>query len=125
MKTILVIEDEDLIRLNLMDLLDAENYNVISATDGAQGVQLARDHHPDLIVCDIMMPELDGYGVLAELRGDAATASIPFIFLSARAEQADRQRGIELGADDYLTKPFTRRELLDAIQSCFAKQDAV
>ncbi|MBI5714921.1 MAG: response regulator [Chloroflexi bacterium] len=125
MKTILVIEDEDLIRLNLMDLLDAENYNVISATDGAQGVQLARDHHPDLIVCDIMMPELDGYGVLAELRGDAATASIPFIFLSARAEQADRQRGIELGADDYLTKPFTRRELLDAMQSCFAKQDAV
>lgn len=125
MKTILIIEDEDPIRLNIMDLLDAENYNVISATDGVKGVQLARDHHPDLIVCDIMMPELDGYGVLAELRGDAATASIPFIFLTARAERSDQRRGMELGADDYLTKPFTRRELLDAIQNCFAKHDSV
>jgi CheY-like chemotaxis protein len=121
MKKILVIEDEDPIRLNLMDLLDAENYNVISAADGVQGVQLARDHHPDLIVCDIMMPELDGYGVLAEVRGDAATASIPFIFLTARADQ---RQGMSHGADAYLTKPFTRRELLEAIQNRFIKQDA-
>jgi len=125
MTTILVIEDEEPIRENLVTLLEAEGYEVISAANGRVGVQLARQHLPDLILCDILMPELDGYGVYRELRQDPVTATIPFIFLTARANLTDVRAGMALGADDYLTKPFTREEVLQAIATRLAKRATV
>ncbi len=122
MTTILVIEDEAAIRENLTDLLEAEGYEVVSAANGRLGVQLARQHLPDLILCDILMPDLDGYGVYQELRQDPVTAIIPFIYLTAKANQADVRAGMTLGADDYLTKPFTREEVLQAIATRLAKR---
>ncbi len=112
---ILVIEDDEAIRSNLLELLDAEGLEAIGMANGRLGVMAARDGLPDLIVCDIMMPELDGYGVLTALREDPVTAGIPFIFLSARADRSDIRAGMSLGADDYLTKPFAQGDLLDAI----------
>lgn len=125
MKKILVIEDEITIRNNLLELLDAEHYWVLGAENGQQGLDLAREYLPDLVVCDVMMPELDGYQVLETLRQEATTAAIPFIFLTAKAEKSDLRQGMEWGADDYLTKPFTREELLKAIASRLSKQDVV
>jgi two-component system sensor histidine kinase/response regulator len=125
MTRILVIEDETSLRDNLQLLLEAEGLQFLGAPDGHGGVQAAREHLPDLILCDIMMPELDGYGVLAALRQDPVTATIPFIFLTAMADKADRRQGMELGADDYLTKPFTRDELLKAIRMRLEKQAGV
>lgn len=124
MSKILVIDDDALVRANLVELLELESFEVLSAEDGRAGVQLARQHLPDLIICDIMMPELDGYGVLGELRQDSATATIPFIFLTAKTEKSDMRQGMSLGADDYLVKPFTRQEILDAISARLAKQTA-
>ncbi|HSD82644.1 MAG TPA: response regulator [Anaerolineae bacterium] len=124
MSKILVIDDEELVRANLVELLEMENYEVLGAANGRVGVQLARQHLPELIICDIMMPELDGYGVLGELRQDAATATIPFIFLTAKTEKSDMRQGMSLGADDYLVKPFTRQEILEAISARLAKQAA-
>ncbi|NES97097.1 MAG: response regulator, partial [Desertifilum sp. SIO1I2] len=112
MKKILVIEDEPTVRANLLKLLDLEGYQSLEASDGHTGIQLAEQHQPDLILCDIMMPELDGYAVLEALRQNPVTAMIPFIFLTAKAERNDWRQGMEKGADDYLTKPFTRSELL-------------
>lgn len=112
---ILVIEDQDPIRTNILELLDAEGYSVMGAENGRVGVQLAREFLPEVIVSDIVMPELDGYEVLQELRQDPATATIPFIFLTAKADKSDLRQGMNLGADDYLVKPFTQRELLEAI----------
>src|SRR4030067_5261 len=117
MKRVLVTEDDDAIRENILDLLEAEGYAVATAKNGLAGAQLAHDDLPDLIICDIMMPDLDGYGVLDELRKDPATATIPFIFLTAKADKSDVRRGMELGADDYLTKPFTRDELIKATET--------
>lgn len=125
MTTILVIEDEDPIRENLIDLLETEDYHVISAANGRSGVQLAQEHLPDLILCDILMPELDGYGVYQELHQDPVTAMIPFIFLTARAAPSDMRAGMALGADDYLTKPFTREDLLRAIATRLAKREMI
>ncbi len=125
MKRVLVVEDDQAIRDNILDLLEAEGFAAGGAENGLVGVRWAREHPPDLIICDIMMPDLDGYGVLEELRRDAVTATIPFIFLTAKAEKSDLRRGMELGADDYLTKPFTRTELLNAIETRLAKQAAV
>lgn len=125
MKKILVIEDEEFVRENISELLDAEGFDVITAEDGRIGVDLAKAMVPDLILCDVMMPELDGYGVLAALRQEPATAAVPFIFLTAKAAKADFRQGMELGADDYITKPFTRAELLGAITSRFKKQAVV
>ena len=125
MKRVLVTEDDDAIRENILDLLEAEGYAVATANNGPAGVQLAHDNRPDLIICDIMMPDLDGYGVLDELRKDPATATIPFIFLTAKADKSDMRRGMELGADDYVTKPFTRDELIKAIETRLAKQETV
>ncbi len=125
MTTILVIEDEAAIRENLTDLLEAEGYEVVSAANGRLGVQLARQHLPDLILCDILMPELDGYGVYQELRQDPVTAIIPFIYLTAKANQADIRAGMALGADDYLIKPFTREDVLQAIATRLAKRTVV
>ncbi|HEY9707952.1 MAG TPA: EAL domain-containing protein [Oculatellaceae cyanobacterium] len=122
MNKILVIEDEQAIRLNLLKLLTAEGFQIFSADNGITGVQLAQAEQPDLIICDIMMPDLDGYGVLKALRQSPITATIPFIFLSAKAERSDWRQGMNLGADDYLTKPFTRAELLEAIATRLQKR---
>lgn len=123
MNKILVIEDERAIRLNLLKLLSVEGFQSIGAENGNRGVELAKLEHPDLIICDILMPELDGYGVLKALQQDPFTATIPFIFLSAKADRADWRQGMKLGADDYLTKPFTRADLLEAIASRLQKQE--
>jgi two-component system, sensor histidine kinase and response regulator len=120
--TILVIEDQPNVRENIVELLDAENFEVLAAEDGMEGVNLAQENHPDLILCDVMMPELDGYDVLNRLRQDPETAMIPFIFLTAKAATKDMRQGMNLGADDYLTKPFNRAELLQAISSRLARQ---
>lgn len=112
---VLVIEDEKNIRENILELLQAENIQGIGASNGKIGVKLAREHKPDLIICDLMMPELDGYGVLTELKNDPKTATIPLIFLTAKETKDDIRKGMNLGADDYLTKPCTPEELLTAI----------
>jgi DNA-binding response OmpR family regulator len=111
-RTILLIEDDQHVRENTAEILELANYTVITAENGRRGVEQARNHKPDLVLCDIMMPELDGYGVLHLLGRDPATAEVPFIFLSAKAERSDVRKGMELGADDYLTKPFEFDELL-------------
>lgn len=125
MKRILVIEDEPPVRANILELLEAENFDAVSAENGFIGVLWALENAPDLIICDVMMPEFNGYDVLKALRGDPASAAIPFIFLTAKADKADIRYGMELGADDYLTKPFTRAELLGAIATRFAKHQVV
>ncbi|MBR8837618.1 MAG: EAL domain-containing response regulator [Stigonema ocellatum SAG 48.90 = DSM 106950] len=122
MTKILLIEDEESVRENLLDLLEAEGFNTIAAADGKIGLELAFSEVPDLILCDLMLPEIDGYGVLTALREEPSTAAIPFIFLTARTTRADFRQGMNLGADDYLTKPFTRAELLNAIASRLSKQ---
>jgi CheY-like chemotaxis protein len=121
MQKILVIEDEESIRTNILELLEAEGFSGISAENGSIGLQLAQEQRPDLIICDVMMPELDGYTVLAILRQDPATAMIPFVFLTARSDAADLRKGMELGANDYLTKPCTPTELLQAISTQLKK----
>ncbi|MGV0025934.1 response regulator [Phormidesmis priestleyi] len=125
MKTILVIEDEQTVRESILDLLEAEGFQGIGGENGNMGVTLAREHHPDLILCDVQMPDLDGYSVLTHLRKSPETAGIPFIFLTARSTKSDIRYGMELGADDYLTKPCTATELLGAISGRLAKQSAL
>jgi diguanylate cyclase (GGDEF)-like protein len=125
MKKILVIEDEEFVRENIEELLDAEGFDVISAENGRIGVDLAKVMIPDLILCDVMMPELDGYNVLTALRQDSVTAAVPFIFLTAKSAKTDFRQGMELGANDYITKPFTRAELLGAIASRIKYDDKV
>ena len=125
MKKILVIEDEQTVRESILDLLEAEGFSGMGGENGNVGLQLARDNHPDLILCDVQMPDLDGYSVLTHLREAANTADIPFIFLTARGTKADIRYGMELGADDYLTKPCTATELLGAISVRLAKQAAL
>lgn len=122
MTKILVIEDETSVRENILDLLEAESFETLAAADGTIGIDLAVSEVPDLILCDLMMPNIDGYEVLKKLNLQAATATIPFIFLTARTAKADLRKGMDLGADDYLTKPFTRSELLNAIMSRLEKQ---
>jgi DNA-binding NarL/FixJ family response regulator len=117
MKKILVIEDEPEMRRNLTTLLRYHKYEPISAGNGRDGVAAARREKPDLILCDVMMPELDGYGVLQALQGDAKLALIPFIFLTAKGEKHDLRSGMNLGADDYLTKPVGNAELIRAVQT--------
>ncbi len=116
MNRILVIEDDDPVRENIVDLLTAEGYYPIQARDGEEGAHLAWEWLPDLIVCDILLPHLDGYGVLAKLSRDPATATIPFIFLTALGSQDQIRKGMGLGADDYLTKPFNLNDLLKSIE---------
>ena len=124
MKKILVIEDEQPVRANILELLEIEEFNVIGAENGAIGVKLAQEHLPDLIICDVMMPKLDGYGVLTTLRKNPITATIPFIFLTAKVDRTDVREGMSLGADDYLTKPVKSKELLRAIATRLEKQAA-
>ncbi|WP_037319016.1 response regulator [Salegentibacter sp. Hel_I_6] len=118
---ILLIEDDVTVRENTAELLELSNYEVVTAPDGKKGVEKAKEEIPDIIVCDIMMPELDGYDVLTRLSADSKTNGIPFIFLSAKTEHKDVRRGMDLGADDYLTKPFEEEDLLSAIESRLAK----
>jgi len=123
MKKILLIEDNKDIRENTAEILTLAQYTVITASDGKAGVESAQKERPDLIICDIMMPVLDGHGVLHLLAKNEDTASIPFIFLTAKAERSGYRKGMEMGADDYLTKPFDDVELLNAIESRFRKND--
>ncbi|WP_179316549.1 response regulator [Winogradskyella undariae] len=121
MKTVLLIEDDTVLRENTAELLELSNYNVITATNGKLGVEMSKEHLPDIIICDIMMPILDGYGVLEELSKNSNTKFIPFIFLSAKTERQDVRKGMDLGADDYITKPFSEDEIISAIESRVAK----
>ncbi|MBQ0908983.1 response regulator [Flavobacterium sp. F-328] len=116
MRKIVVIEDNNDIRESIVEILELANYKVLLAKNGIEGVALAIAEVPDLILCDIMMPNLDGYGVLYLLAKNATTSSIPFIFITAKSERADLRKGMEMGADDYLVKPFGRLELLNAIE---------
>jgi len=122
MLKILIIEDEDSIRENIIELLLSEGFQAFGAAQGQPGIELACQHQPDLIVCDIMMPDIDGYTVLTELQKQPLLANIPFIFLTAKSEREDLRLGMELGADDYITKPFTPIELLSAIRTRLKKQ---
>ncbi len=115
MKKILVIEDEPAMRSNLRDILELENFLPVTAANGREGIATATRELPDLILCDVMMPEQDGHAVLAALRADSLTAKIPFIFLTAKGEHADVRTGMNLGADDYLVKPVRVDDLLEAI----------
>lgn len=121
MKKILLIEDNDDIRNNTAEILELSNYKVIVAENGKTGVEKAIAHMPDLIICDIMMPELDGYGVLHACHKNDSIKNTPFIFLTAKTERSDFRKGMELGADDYITKPFDGTELLNAIDSRLKK----
>ncbi|MDR3682051.1 MAG: response regulator [Flavipsychrobacter sp.] len=125
MKTILLIEDNLDIRENMAEIMELSNYKVLTAPDGKEGVELAIQHKPDLIVCDIMMPVLDGYGVIHMLQKNPDTQNIPFIFLTAKAERTEIRKGMELGADDYITKPFNGTELLGAVESRLRKADFI
>jgi CRP-like cAMP-binding protein/CheY-like chemotaxis protein len=122
-KTVLIIEDNNDIRENIFEILQLADYTVYEAQNGKAGVELAIMHKPDIILCDIMMPELDGYGVLYMLNKNPQTSNIPFIFLTARAERLDLRKGMEMGADDYLTKPFDDMELLTAIETRLKKKE--
>jgi CRP/FNR family transcriptional regulator, cyclic AMP receptor protein len=123
MKKILLIEDNDDIRNNTAEILELSNYKVIVAENGKVGVEKAIEHTPDLIICDIMMPVLDGYGVLHAVHKNEAIKNTPFIFLTAKTERSDFRKGMELGADDYITKPFSGTELLNAVDSRLKKLD--
>jgi DNA-binding NarL/FixJ family response regulator len=118
---VLVIEDEPEMRRNLLTVLRLERFHAIAAENGRLGVELAKKERPDLVLCDVMMPELDGPGVLQALRNDPATAATPFIFLTAKGEKRDVRSGMNLGADDYLTKPVAKNDLLAAITSRLAR----
>lgn len=121
-KTILIIEDETLARDNLAMILNMEGYRSLTAADGREGVALALAEPPDLIVCDITMPGLDGYAVLQAVRDHAPTAATPFIFLTAKSDRRDLRSGMNLGADDYLTKPASASEVLAAIAARFERE---
>jgi DNA-binding NarL/FixJ family response regulator len=117
MKKILVIEDEPEMRRNITTLLRYHTYEPIAAGNGREGIEAARREKPDLILCDVMMPELDGYGVLRALQTDPLLARTPFIFLTAKGEKDDLRSGMNLGADDYLTKPVANADLVQAIEA--------
>jgi DNA-binding response OmpR family regulator len=125
MKKILVIEDNIEVRENIAEILELSNYEAITAEDGKKGIELALTEMPDLIVCDIMMPVLDGYGVLHLLNKHIETYGIPFIFLTAKSEKTDLRKGMEMGADDYITKPFDSIELLNAIEIRLKKAETI
>lgn len=122
-KKILVIEDEIQISSNIQQILNLSDFNTITADNGLEGLRLAKAEKPDLICCDVMMPDLDGYGVLTALRQDPTTEFIPVIFLTAKVDRGDFRQGMELGADDYLTKPFSPEELLRAIKVRLARTE--
>ncbi|MGM0635215.1 MAG: response regulator [Bacteroidota bacterium] len=118
---VLLIEDDQTVRENTAEILELSGYEVFIASDGKKGVDKAKEILPDIIVCDVMMPEMDGYDVLSNLAENDATYNIPFIFLSAKTDHKDVRKGMDLGADDYLTKPFEEEDLINAIESRLAK----
>ena len=124
-KKVLVIDDTQDIRFIISETLNMFGFQTLTAEDGVSGISMAQDNLPDLIICDINMPNLDGYGTLKAMREHEATAGIPFIFLSGATDKSDMRRGMELGADDYLTKPFTHKELLAAVNTRLEKQAEV
>lgn len=121
MKKILVIDDNEILRENIAEILQLANFKVFTAGDGKEGIRLALEKKPDLILCDIMMPEVDGYGVLHMIHNSDYLKHIPFIFLSGKADRDDFRKGMEMGADDYITKPFTATELLNAVEGRLKK----
>jgi DNA-binding NarL/FixJ family response regulator len=123
MKKILVIEDEPEMRRNLVTILRCEKFLPVAAANGREGVEHARKDPPDLVLCDVMMPEMDGYGVLKALHNEPDTMNIPFIFLTAKSERTDVRNGMDLGADDYLLKPVDKGELLRAIRTRLARAE--
>jgi DNA-binding response OmpR family regulator len=125
MKKILIIEDNQSIRENTAEILELANYHVFTAENGKIGISLALENKPDLIICDIMMPELDGYGVLNIVQHNPSLTNVPFIFLTARAESGDIRRGMGLGADDYIAKPFSPTDLLNSIDSRLQKAEKI
>lgn len=125
MKKLLIIEDNIAVRENLQEILELSEYEVVAAENGKRGVELAKAISPDLIICDIMMPDLDGYGVLRILSKRPETAGIPFIFLTAKTEKSDIRKGMNLGADDYITKPFEEDDLLEAIETRLKKSTLI
>ncbi len=118
---VLIIEDSDDVRENMKEILELSNYTVHSACNGKEGLEIARTNNPDIILCDVMMPELDGYGVLRGLSNNPQTQNIPFIFVTAKSEKQDFRKGMDLGADDYLTKPFSGDDLLSLVNTRLKK----
>jgi len=123
MSLILVVEDEEHIRNNICEILTYENYHVIQASNGVQGVKMAQEYKPDLILCDVLMPGLTGWDVLLELRSNADTADVQFVFLTALADRASTRKGMSHGADDYVPKPFTHKELLDSVSTRLKRRE--
>ena len=124
-KRILIIEDQAPMRRNIALMLQMEDYEVSTAENGRAGLDAARRERPDLILCDVMMPELDGYAVVQSLRDDPELAHVPFVFLTAKSDQADMRIGMNFGADDYLTKPVVREDLLAAVSVRLSRADAI
>jgi DNA-binding response OmpR family regulator len=122
-KKVLIIEDEELVREGIIELLDSEGFDIIEAADGTTGLSKAQQYIPDLIICDVMMPGLNGFQVLEALQKDVSTSTIPFIFLTAKSERADVRFGMDLGADDFITKPFKSDELFKAVTSRLHKSN--
>lgn len=114
---ILIIEDQSIMRRNVALMLQLEGYTALTAANGLEGLEVARSEHPDLILCDVMMPEMDGYGTLRAIREDETLKKTPFIFLTAKGDRGDVREGLGLGADAYLTKPVVREDLLDAVRA--------
>jgi len=125
MKKVLIIEDSFEVRSLISDMLAMNDYNIVEAENGQQGVEVAHEQLPDLILCDVHMPELDGFGALTKLRKSPSTAAIPFIFLTGMSDKPLMRQGMELGADDYLTKPFTLQELLGAVRTRLEKKEVL
>ena len=122
---ILVIDDEDDYRSMIAVTLTMMGYHVIEASNGLDGLAAVKMHHPDLVLCDINMPEMDGYTLLGTLKEDPECAAIPFIFLTGNAAKSDMRQGMQLGADDYLTKPFTSDELITAIKTRLVRKKSL
>ncbi|MBK9121945.1 MAG: response regulator [Chloroflexi bacterium] len=125
MSLILVIEDEDHIRSNICEILSYEDYDVIDAPNGMVGIELAQQHNPDIVLCDVLMPGITGWDVLLELRSSARTADTQFVFLTALADRASARKGMSHGADDYIAKPFTHRELLDTVATRLRRREEI
>jgi DNA-binding NarL/FixJ family response regulator len=123
MKKILIIEDQPQMRRNLATILEMEHFEVVTAENGRHGIETAKASKPDLVICDVMMPEVDGYGVLKALRAEKESATVPFIFLTAKGEKSDLREGMNSGADDYLAKPVTREDLLAAVNARLNRQE--
>jgi DNA-binding response OmpR family regulator len=122
MKRILVIEDNDGVREEIVDILRFEGFEVRDAENGRIGLEVVRSWAPDVVICDLMMPELDGYATLTEVRADPASSAVAFICLTARGEITDTRRAMDIGADGYVTKPFTVDDLIDAVHAALAKR---